>query len=242
MSAHLRIRSIPARRPARRGDSRRAVRTPTEARVALGAACYRAAMRWIALVLAMSLFACATEPPKEKIWVLVRDVRLAGVDEPRAANLLATRVRVSPVEGGFVEPRPDLRVVEVEIGKLAGDDDRGRRVNGPVIEGSMRALRRALAESDLVGATVSFLRPDLEALRAGKGSLVLRVDLPKRIDEPAEDGGATAASPGDAPVPEPPAEPSGVPDASEASDASGTAGSPAESSSASTGKKGAPSP
>lgn len=148
---------------------------------------------WVLLAFLACSWGCATEPESsaEKIWVRVRKVELAGIEAERAADLLKTPVRVSPVADGFVEPRPDLNVVAVELGKLPGEDDRGRMVNGAVIEGSMRALRRKLASSDQVGARVSFLRSDLEALRRGGGALVFQVELPEPPEADVEADGTT---------------------------------------------------
>ena len=150
----------------------------------------------LAAVAILALACASPEKSVEKIWVRVNKVQIEGVDaEPELSKqLLETTVRVSPITDGIVEPRPGLGVVQIAIGKIPGDGDRGRMVNEVVMQRTINALTRTLAATDHVGARIAFRREDLDALKQGSGVLVLRVDLPEPLTDPAEDAGGTESA------------------------------------------------
>jgi hypothetical protein len=114
-----------------------------------------------------------------EIWVTVRAISIEGVGgaSPSQDELLALEVEVSPVQGGFVEPRNDLPVERIPLFKLAGEDRAGRKVNGGVLQLIVETIASAYSDLGKLGTRVDIRQSDLEKLIAPEsdGELVIRV-------------------------------------------------------------------
>jgi len=118
------------------------------------------------------------DDPNE-IWVTVRAISIEGVGgaSPSQDELLALEVEVSPVSGGYVEPRNDLPVERVPLFKLTGEDRGGRKVNGGVLQLIVETIASAYSDLGKLGTRVDIRQSDLEKLIAPEsdGELVIRV-------------------------------------------------------------------
>ena len=118
------------------------------------------------------------DDPNE-IWVTVRAISIEGVGgaSPSQDELLALEVEVSPVSGGYVEPRNDLPVERIPLFKLTGEDKSGRKVNGGVLQLIVETIASAYSDLGKLGTRVDIRQSDLEKLIAPEsdGELVIRV-------------------------------------------------------------------